>query len=98
MSTRPERIRARLEQGLVPLELSVDDESYLHAGHPGARGGRGHFRVRIVSRAFEGLSGLQRHRLVYQTLGDLMTDEIHALSIEALAPAELARSPRERDA
>jgi BolA protein len=91
MSTRPERIRARLEQGLAPLELSVDDEGHLHAGHPGARGGRGHFRVRIVSRAFQGLSALQRHRLVYQTLGELMDSDIHALSIEALAPAELTR-------
>ena len=94
MSTRPERIRARLEQGLVPLELSVHDESHLHAGHPGARSGRGHFRVRIVARAFEGLSGVQRHRLVYQTLGELMAEDIHALSIEALAPTELTHRAR----
>ncbi|HZF25608.1 MAG TPA: BolA family protein [Steroidobacteraceae bacterium] len=91
MSDRLERIRARLEQALTPLELSVEDESHLHAGHAGARSGRGHFRARIVARAFEGLNLLQRHRLVYEALGEIMQDDIHALRIEALAPAETAR-------
>jgi BolA protein len=88
---RPERIRQRLQDTLAPVQLRVQDESHLHAGHPGARSGRGHFRVRIVAQAFTGLNSLQRHRLVYEALGTLMQDEIHALSIEALAPGEAAR-------
>ena len=90
--TRPERIRRRLEAALAPLELRVDDESHLHAGHAGARSGRGHFRLRIVAQAFAGLNPLQRHRLVYESLGELMQDEIHALSIEAFAPGEARRA------
>ena len=68
------------------------DESDLHAGHPGARSGKGHFRVRIVALAFAGLPALRRHRLVYESLDDLMTQDIHALSIEALAPTETLES------
>jgi BolA family transcriptional regulator, general stress-responsive regulator len=88
---RPERIRRRLEEALAPLELHVTDESHLHAGHAGARDGRGHFHVRLVAPAFTGLNSLQRHRLVYDALGAMMQDEIHALRIEALAPGEVAR-------
>jgi BolA family transcriptional regulator, general stress-responsive regulator len=91
MNSRPERIRARLEEALAPEELSVEDESHLHAGHAGARTGRGHFRVRIVSQSFEGRKPLQRHRLVYDALGEMMHEDIHALSIEAYAPAEMSR-------
>lgn len=91
ITTRPERIRQRLEKALAPLELHVADESHLHVGHAGARDGRGHFRVRIVAQAFAGLNSLQRHRLVYDALGEIMQHEVHALSIEALAPGEVAR-------
>ncbi len=91
MKSRPERIRARLEKALAPEELSVEDESHLHAGHVGARSGRGHFRVRVVSQSFAGLSPLQRHRLVYEALGEIMHEDIHALSIEAYAPTETAQ-------
>jgi BolA family transcriptional regulator, general stress-responsive regulator len=91
MNNRSERIRARLEETLAPEELSVEDESHLHAGHAGARSGRGHFRVRIVSQSFAGLNPLQRHRLVYEALGEIMHEEIHALGIEAYAPAETAQ-------
>jgi BolA family transcriptional regulator, general stress-responsive regulator len=89
---RAERIRARLEQRFAPSALEVVDESHLHAGHPGARSGKGHFRVRIVAPAFAGLPALRRHRLVYESLDDLMTQDIHALSIEALAPTETLES------
>ncbi len=68
--------------------LDVTDESHLHAGHAGARDGRGHFRVHIVSNRFEGLARLARHRLVYQAVGDLMTTDIHALAVTALTPNE----------
>jgi BolA protein len=86
IASRAERIRKRLEEALAPLELHVADESHLHVGHAGARDGRGHFRVRIVAQAFAELNSLQRHRLVYAALGEIMQREVHALSIEALAP------------
>lgn len=79
-------IRAALERAFEPVELDVVDESHLHAGHAGARDGRGHFRVRIVSARFAGSMPLARHRAVYAALGDLMTTDIHALSIDARAP------------
>lgn len=90
MSTgdRLARIRARLEAALAPRTLDIIDESHLHAGHPGARSGRGHFRVRIVTGRFAGMSLLERHRAVYAALGDLMDTDIHALSITALADGE----------
>lgn len=79
---RIEAIRRRLTTALDPTELEIIDESHLHAGHAGARDGRGHFRVRIHSRQFQGLSRLQQHRLVYNALADLMVTDIHALSLE----------------
>lgn len=81
-------IRRRLEQALDPAELEIIDESHLHRGHPGARDGRGHFRVRIVSDVFHGLPRLARHRRVYAAVGDLMTTDIHALNIEAISTNE----------
>ena len=85
MSDRLDRIRARLVDALAPQELDIVDESYKHAGHEGARDGRGHFRVRIVADAFRGKAPLARHRMVYDAVGDLMQTDIHALSIEARA-------------
>jgi BolA family transcriptional regulator, general stress-responsive regulator len=89
VSTRLEAIRARLAQALAPVELQVVDESYKHVGHEGARDGRGHFAVRIVSAAFEGETLLARHRHVYDALGALMQTDIHALSLKAIAPSEI---------
>lgn len=90
MSTeRVAMIRERLESALSPASLDVIDESHLHVGHAGARDGRGHFRVRVVSQAFEGLPRLARHREVYAAMGELMTTDIHALNIEAISPYEL---------
>lgn len=88
MSERVDQIRRRLEASLSPAELEVIDESHLHIGHPGARDGRGHFRVRIVSDVFHGLPRLARHRRVYAAVGDLMKTDIHALNIEALSTNE----------
>ncbi len=82
-------IERRLEAAFSPESVLVEDESHLHAGHAGARDGRGHFRVSIVSEAFEGMSPIKRHRAVYDAMGDLMQTDIHALSIEALASSEL---------
>ena len=79
-------IRRRLEATLEPTQLEIVDESHKHVGHAGARDGRGHFHVRIASAQFVGLPPLQRHRLIYDAVGDLMDTDIHALSIEASAP------------
>lgn len=81
-------IRQRLEQALAPLELEVTDDSHLHAGHAGARDGRGHFTVRVRAAAFAGEPRLARHRRVNAALADLFPTDIHALSIHALAPGE----------
>jgi BolA protein len=86
--TRVERIHAALQAQLAPIALEVIDESHKHAGHAGARDGRGHFAVRVVSDAFAGLAPLARHRLVYAALGEMMQSDIHALSIRALTPLE----------
>ena len=66
--------------------LVIVDESHRHAGHEGARDGRGHFAVEIVSPVFAGLAPLARHRKVYEAVGELMQTDIHALSIKASAP------------
>jgi len=82
---RIEEMRQRLEAALQPTVLDIEDESHHHVGHAGARDGRGHFKLHIASARFSGLSPLQRHRLVYAALGDLMQTDIHALAIEAEA-------------
>ena len=87
-SPRIGQIRSRLEAAFTPAVLEVVDESHRHAGHAGARDGRGHFLVRIVSDCFEGVKPLARHRMVYAALGPLMQTDIHALSLEALSPTE----------
>jgi BolA protein len=87
--TRPERIRALLTASLEPTLLELSDDSALHAGHAGAASGGGHYSLRIVSPRFEGLRLVMRHRLVYDSVHDMMHKEIHALAITALAPSEL---------
>lgn len=81
-------IRDRLTTAFAPVSLDIIDESAKHAGHAGARAGGGHFVVTIVSAAFRDKNPLQRHRLVYDALGDAMRSEIHALSIRASTPEE----------
>jgi len=81
-------IRDKLQQRFAPLELTVRDDSAQHAGHAGARDGRGHFAVRLVSAAFTDHDRVERHRMVYGALGELMLTDIHALSITALTPEE----------
>ena len=86
--SRVERIRAALQAALQPEALEVVDDSHRHAGHEGARDGRGHFTVRISSQAFAGKPPLARHRAVYAALGEMMQTDIHALAIEARTPDE----------
>lgn len=85
--TMSAEIENRLRAALEPLELSVQDDSHLHAGHAGAREG-GHYTVTIVSPRFTGLQRIARHRLVYHSLAELMQRGIHALAIDARAPGE----------
>ena len=80
-------IRDRL-QSLAPESMQIDNESALHAGHPGAASGGGHYRLAITSAAFAGRSRIERHRLIHARLGDLMSHRIHALAIAARAPGE----------
>ena len=86
---RLEQIRSRLQAALTPLEIDIGDESAMHAGHAGAASGGGHYTVRIVSARFEGIKLVMRHRLVYDSVHDMMHKEIHALAITALAPSEV---------
>ena len=76
-------------QILAPESVELQDESGQHAGHAGAQGGGGHYRLVIVSPRFAGKGRVERHRLVYAALGDLMQQRIHALAILAYAPGEL---------
>ena len=90
---RVAQIRSRLEAELEPEELDVVDDSHRHAGHAGARDGRGHFQVRILSRRFAGKRTVERHRMVYAALGSLMQTDIHALGLVALSPDDPSNSP-----
>jgi BolA protein len=74
---------------LAPSSLEITDDSHRHAGHAGARDGRGHFSVTIVASRVAGAKRLERHRMVYSALGSLMQTDIHALSVTALAPDEV---------
>lgn len=85
---RVEAIRSKLKQALAPERLEITDDSHLHAGHAGAASGGGHFSVHVTSTCFRGRSTLERHRLVYQAVSDMMPGEIHALSIRARSPEE----------
>ena len=79
----------KLTEALSPERLNIVDESHKHAGHAGARpSGESHFNVEIVSAAFEGKSRVERQRLVYGALAEEMKSDIHALSLQTLAPSE----------
>lgn len=88
-TSRVAKIESALREAFSPTELRIKDQSHLHAGHSGAEDGRGHFDVFIVSDQFDGLRALQRHRLIYAALGDLMDTDIHALRIKSHTAAEI---------
>src|SRR6184192_1039719 len=91
-----DEIRRKLSETLAPAEVVVVDESARHAGHAGARPeGETHFRVRIVSRKFEGLNRIARQRRIHEILFDELRTRVHALSIDAKTPDEVkARNSR----
>ena len=86
---RIKMIKKVLEETFSPVEIEVLDESHKHVGHVGARSGKGHFKLTIISKRFEGLPMIQRQRLVYRALGSLMETDIHALSMSTLTPSEI---------
>lgn len=90
-------IRAKLTGALAPASLDIVDESDQHKGHAGYReGGESHFRVTVVSDAFKGESRVARQRRVYAALADELAGPVHALSIRALTPDEVAADARSK--
>lgn len=89
---RDRKLRQRLQDAFNPEELLVKDQSRLHVGHEGAKDGKGHFDVTIVSTMFADLSRIRRHRMIYDALSDLIESDIHALRIRAYTPTERNRS------
>ena len=87
-SERMARMRSLLVAALSPASLELVDDSHKHVGHVGARGGLGHFSVDIVSDGFADMAPVARHRAIYEALGEMMTTDIHALSIRARTSSE----------
>jgi BolA protein len=91
MGAVTEKLERKLTDAFAPVRLQVDDDSARHAGHAGARqGGESHFNVVIESAAFEGVSRIQRQRMIYAALAEELAGPVHALSVKALAPGEAA--------
>jgi len=90
LTSTAQRIEARLRERLSPSHLEIVDDSAKHVGHPGAAAGGGHYSCVIVAEAFRGRPTLERHRAVYDAVGDLMKSEVHALALQTLAPDEWA--------
>lgn len=86
-------IKEKLTVAFTLTHLEIIDESHKHAGHVGAREGGGHFLVIIVSLQFIGKTLVQRHRMVFAAVDELMNTAIHALSIKAQTPEEFSSSP-----
>lgn len=87
---RAQRIEQEIREALRPVKLEIIDESAQHAGHEGAKkGAGGHFKLKIVASLFTGMPLLKRHQMVYAVLRDMMSAEIHALSLQTLTPDEM---------
>lgn len=84
-----DRMTAKLEAGLAPTSLQIEDESHRHAGHAGAReGGETHYRIKVASARFAGKGRVERHRMVYALLADEIAQGVHALALHTQAPGE----------
>jgi len=89
--TMKDNITKKLTEAFTPHSLTVTDESHLHAGHMGHRPeGETHFRVNIVSDAFEGKTRIERHRMVNAALAAELAGSVHALAVKAMTPGEAA--------
>jgi len=88
ISIRAQAIENTLCDKLEAQHVAVIDQSSLHEGHEGAQGGGGHFQVLVVSDRFRGLSRIAAQRVVYEALGEMMMNDIHALSMRTLTPEE----------
>jgi BolA protein len=87
MSERSKKIHAILTTAFQPIEIHIEDESWKHANHAGAKeSGGGHFVITIIAEAFAGKSAIEKHRMIYQALKNELVSDIHALSINAKAP------------
>ncbi len=87
--TMSTRIRRKLTEALTPSRLEINDDSAQHHGHGGHRAnGESHFHLTVVSAAFEGVSRVARHRMIYDLLANELEDHVHALGLRALTPAE----------
>lgn len=92
--TVKDQIIKKLNETFVPESLDVVDESHLHEGHAGHRpGGETHFRVYIVSKAFEGKTRIDRHRMINTLLAPELAGSVHALALHTFAPGEDAKRP-----
>lgn len=89
-SARKRTLMKRLQTALKPVKLDVVDDTDKHAGHAGSKGGLSHFQIEIVSPLFEGHNLVKRHRMVYEALGDMMHEDIHALAIQAHTQEEIS--------
>jgi BolA protein len=87
------RIETILRERFAPEHFELSDLSRFHEGHPGASSGGGHYRVLLVSRAFEGRSRLERHRAIHEALGGMIGGEVHALALRAATPSEWGNGP-----
>ncbi len=90
MKPTQDALRERFRHAFPEAAIELDDESHLHAGHVGAAGGAGHYRVRVVDASFKGLQRIARHRLIYAAVSDWMPGRVHALNIIAMTPQEAA--------
>ncbi len=85
-----QKITEKITKALEPTQVSVKDESHLHAGHAGARPeGETHFRLTVVSARFSGMTLVNRHRLINEALAAELQGPVHALAIKALSPEEI---------
>ncbi len=86
-------LKLRLQENFPDAQIELADESHLHAGHAGAQGGAGHYRLVIASSRFVGLGTVARHRLVYDAVRDWMPHRVHALSIQAVTMGQQRQQP-----
>lgn len=86
-SQRIQKVIDRLTKDLNPIHLNVIDESHLHVGHPGAQSGQSHIRIKISCKAFSNKGLIEKHKLIYKSLGTLMETDLHAVAIEVMPTA-----------